>query len=47
VAGAAGDTYGYVPLATNRVQLVAGQRLHNGVVSAPYTGYDLAVAGVK
>jgi peptide/nickel transport system substrate-binding protein len=29
------------------VQLVAGQRLHNGVVMLPYSGYDLATAGVR
>jgi peptide/nickel transport system substrate-binding protein len=36
----------YVPLAENRVQLLAGQRLHNGVVMQPYGGYDVATAGV-
>lgn len=46
VASAAGGTAAYVPLAENRVQLVAGQRLRNGVVMRPYTGYDLATAGV-
>jgi len=37
----------YVPLAEIRVQLVAGQRLRNGVVMQPYSGYDLATAGVR
>ena len=41
VAGAAA----YVPLAETRVQLIAGQRLHNGLVMQPYSGYDLATAG--
>jgi peptide/nickel transport system substrate-binding protein len=36
----------YVPFAENRIQLLAGQRLHNGVVMRPYGGYDLATAGV-
>ncbi|MCW2675587.1 MAG: appA [Modestobacter sp.] len=39
-------THAYVPLAENRVQLLAGQRLRNGVVMQPYGGYDLATAGV-
>ncbi len=47
VAEAAGATDAYVPLATDRVQLVAGQRLRNGLVMLPYTGYDLATAGVR
>jgi peptide/nickel transport system substrate-binding protein len=47
VSAAALDTHVYVPLATNRLQLLAGQRLHNGVVMLPYTGYDLATAGVQ
>ena len=47
VAVAALDTHVYVPLATNRLQLLSGQRLHNGVVMTPYTGYDLATAGVE
>lgn len=46
VATAAEATAAYVPLAESRVQLVAGQRLRNGVVMRPYTGYDLATAGV-
>ncbi|MGY1815333.1 ABC transporter substrate-binding protein [Blastococcus sp. SYSU D00820] len=46
VAEAAGATAAYVPLAETRVQLLAGQRLHNAVVMRPYTGYDLATAGV-
>jgi peptide/nickel transport system substrate-binding protein len=29
------------------VQLLAGQRLRNGLVMQPYTGYDLATAGVR
>ena len=37
----------YVPLAENRVQLLAGQRLRNGVVMQPYGGYDVATAGVR
>jgi peptide/nickel transport system substrate-binding protein len=37
----------YVPLAETRVQLVAGQRLRNAVVMQPYSGYDLATAGVR
>jgi len=37
----------YVPLTETRVQLVAGQRLRNGVVMQPYSGYDLATAGVR
>jgi peptide/nickel transport system substrate-binding protein len=37
----------YVPLGETRVQLLAGQRLHNGVVMQPYSGYDLATAGVR
>ena len=47
VATAARDADAYVPLATSRVQLFAGQRLHNGVVMLPYNGYDLATAGVR
>jgi peptide/nickel transport system substrate-binding protein len=39
-------TSAYVPLAENRVQLLAGQRLRNGVVMQPYGGYDVATAGV-
>jgi peptide/nickel transport system substrate-binding protein len=37
----------YVPLAETRVQLLAGQRLRNGVVMQPYSGYDVATAGVR
>jgi peptide/nickel transport system substrate-binding protein len=37
----------YVPLAENRVQLLAGQRLRNGVVAQPYSGYDVVTAGVR
>jgi peptide/nickel transport system substrate-binding protein len=29
------------------VQLVAGQRLRNGLVMQPYSSYDLATAGVR
>jgi ABC-type transport system substrate-binding protein len=47
VATAATTTGAYVPLAESRVQLLAGQRLRNGVVMAPYTSYDLATAGVR
>jgi peptide/nickel transport system substrate-binding protein len=46
VVGAAEATGVYVPLATNRVQLLSGQRLRNGVVMQPYGGYDVATAGV-
>ena len=28
-------------------QLVAGQRLRNGVVVLPYGGYDVATAGIR
>jgi peptide/nickel transport system substrate-binding protein len=47
VAQTAATTSTYVPLAEGRVQLVAGQRLRNGVVMRPYIGYDLATAGVS
>jgi peptide/nickel transport system substrate-binding protein len=47
VATAAQKTAAYVPLAESRVQLVAGERLRNGVVMQPYSGYDLATAGVR
>jgi peptide/nickel transport system substrate-binding protein len=47
VAAAARDTGAYVPLSETRVQLVAGQRLRNGLVMQPYSGYDLATAGVE
>jgi peptide/nickel transport system substrate-binding protein len=47
VADAARDTGAYVPLSETRVQLVAGQRLHNGLVMQPYSGYDLATAGIR
>jgi peptide/nickel transport system substrate-binding protein len=47
VAAAARDTWAYVPLVETRVQLLAGQRLRNGLVMQPYTGYDLATAGVR
>ncbi|MFD2094246.1 ABC transporter substrate-binding protein [Blastococcus deserti] len=47
VAAAVQSMSVYVPLAETRVQLVAGQRLRNGVVMQPYSGYDLATAGVR
>ncbi|MGY1700317.1 ABC transporter substrate-binding protein [Geodermatophilus sp. SYSU D00766] len=47
VAAATLDTGAYVPLVETRVQLLAGQRLHNAVVLRPYAGYDLATAGVR
>jgi peptide/nickel transport system substrate-binding protein len=47
VASAARGSSAYVPLAETRVQLLAGQRLRNGVVMQPYSGYDLATAGVR
>jgi peptide/nickel transport system substrate-binding protein len=47
VATQAGSVHPYVPLAENRIQLVAGQRLRNGLVMQPYSGYDLATAGVR
>ena len=47
VAAAAGSTSAYVPLAETRLQLLAGQRLRNGVVMQPYSGYDLATAAVR
>jgi peptide/nickel transport system substrate-binding protein len=47
VAELARGTEAYVPLVENRVQLVAGQRLRNGVVMQPYASYDLATAGVR
>jgi peptide/nickel transport system substrate-binding protein len=47
VAQKAATTSTYVPLAESRVQLVAGQRLHNGLVMRPYLGYDLATVGIR
>jgi peptide/nickel transport system substrate-binding protein len=47
VASAARGSGAYVPLAETRVQLLAGQRLRNGLVMQPYSGYDLATAGVR
>ena len=38
---------GIKAMATNRIQLIAGQRLRNGLVMQPYGGYDLATAGVR
>ena len=46
VAGAVQDSNAYVPLAETRIQLVSGQRLHNGLVMQPYSSYDLATAGI-
>lgn len=46
VAQAALATAAYVPLAENRAQLLAGQRLRNGVVMQTFGGYDVATAGV-
>jgi peptide/nickel transport system substrate-binding protein len=47
VAGAVGAASVYVPLAETRIQLLAGQRLRNGVVMQPYSGHDVATAGVR
>jgi peptide/nickel transport system substrate-binding protein len=47
VAAAARESLTYVPLAETRVQLLAGQRLHNGLVMQPYSGYDLATVGIR
>jgi peptide/nickel transport system substrate-binding protein len=47
VAAAAEETSAYVPLAESRVQLIAGQRLRNGLVMQAYGSYDLATAGVE
>ena len=47
VAAAGRESLAYVPLAETRVQLIAGQRLRNGLVMQPYSGYDLATAGVR
>ncbi len=47
VVAAVDATHAYVPLAENRVQLLAGQRLRNGVVMQPYGGYDVVTAGVS
>lgn len=47
VSAAVEETAAYVPLAETRIQLIAGQRLRNGVVMRPYSGYDLATAGVR
>lgn len=46
VVTAVAATSAYVPLVENRVQLLAGQRLRNGVVMQPYGGCDVATAGV-
>jgi peptide/nickel transport system substrate-binding protein len=47
VAADVAATNAYVPLTETRVQLVAGQRLRNGLVMQPYSSYDLATAGVR
>jgi peptide/nickel transport system substrate-binding protein len=47
VASVARGSSAYLPLAETRVQLVAGQRLRNGLVMQPYGGYDLATAGIR
>jgi peptide/nickel transport system substrate-binding protein len=47
VATTVAGTAVYVPLAETRVQLLAGQRLRNGLVMQPYGGHDLATAGVR
>jgi peptide/nickel transport system substrate-binding protein len=47
IAGSAGKASVYVPLGETRIQLLAGQRLHNGVVMQPYSGHDVATAGVR
>jgi peptide/nickel transport system substrate-binding protein len=47
VATAAQATGAYVPLAETRVQLIAGQRLRNGLVMQAYSSYDLATAGIS
>ena len=47
VATAAGKSAADVPLSENRIQLIAGQRLRNGLVMQPYGGYDLATAGIR
>ena len=47
VAELARGTEAYVPLTEARAQLVAGQRLRNGVVMEPYGSYDLATAGIR
>jgi peptide/nickel transport system substrate-binding protein len=46
VGAAAQGTSAYVPLAEDRVQLLAGQRLHGATVARPYNGYDLATVAV-
>jgi peptide/nickel transport system substrate-binding protein len=47
VTGAVAAASVYVPLAETRIQLLAGQRLRNGVVMQPYSGHDVATAGVR
>jgi peptide/nickel transport system substrate-binding protein len=47
VASAVSKATVYVPLAETRIQLLAGQRLRNGVVMQPYSGHDIATAGVR
>ena len=47
VAGTVAKASVYVPLGETRIQLLAGQRLRNGVVMQPYSGHDVATAGVR
>ena len=47
VVGSVAAASVYVPLAETRIQLLAGQRLRNGVVMQPYSGHDVATAGVR
>ena len=47
VAVGAAATWAYVPLVENRLQLLAGQRLRNGVVMQRYSSYDVATAGIQ
>jgi peptide/nickel transport system substrate-binding protein len=47
VASAVSKATVYLPLAETRIQLLAGQRLRNGVVMQPYSGHDVATAGVR
>jgi peptide/nickel transport system substrate-binding protein len=47
VAGTVDKASVYVPLGETRIQLLAGQRLRNGVVMQPYSGHDVATAGVR
>ena len=47
VAGTVDKASVYVPLGETRIQLLAGQRLRNGVVMQPYSGHVVATAGVR